>query len=68
MNPLGAYFFNQLTNFGKFTFEKRVVLRKRDGCTQAMSSIQSRLVNTSTAHDLAISLASLLLESQNVNG
>ena len=58
MNPLGAYFVNQPTNFGKFTFEKRVVLRKRGGCTQATSSIQSRLVNTSTAHDLAISLAS----------
>ena len=36
MNPLGAYFLNQPTNFGKFTFEKRVFLRKRGGCTQAI--------------------------------
>ena len=42
----------------QINFRKRVDLRKKGGYTQATSSFQFGLVNISTAHDLARSLAS----------
>ena len=58
VNPLDAYFINQSHDPGKLTFVKHVDLRKKGGYTQATSSFQFRLVNISTAHDLARSLES----------
>ena len=57
MNPLGAYFINLSHNLRKLTFVN-ASLRKKGGCTQATLSFQFRLVNMSTAHVLARSLAS----------
>ena len=55
-NPLDAYFINQSQNPGKLTFVNASFWGKR----AATSSFQFRpeIVNISTAHDLARSLAS----------